>query len=412
MDARWLLGLFVLCLSNLALADEPIICPPNALFYVSDTTAMPVCLADLCEASCREPGCIGVNGQMAVYTNGNICGSGGDSGSEGSGSEDHGLSDLPSPDDFGIRDSLSVYSIDGVYVAGYESVKRNLGQIRDYLTYFREGVLYDIDLLSSKVRSSSFNSMTATISANGAFFKADSALTKVQLLESDLDSISSDFSSELSAVNQSINRQISDVYGSINQQVSDIYSYVGDVADVAYSAPSRDEIYGHVDAMIDGVYRHTDGAYELAASVSDSLGDVYSEMNDNFYSNDMAINELRESIESGEWFDDSGIISAVNNQTNVISESLNNVSIPEIPGGSTEIPTDSFDINEFVMDKVDLNIFDSHATCPPDVNAVILGEVLSFTYQPFCDFAEYVRPAILLIAWIAFAFIVMRSRYR
>lgn len=213
-----------------------------------------------------------------------------------------------------------------------------------------------------------------------------------------------------------------------DESFNSLVEQVSEVSYVANHAPSRNEMYGELDSLrqsMSVIYNMPDRneMYGELSRVYDQFSDIRDDMvltNASIDSNSVAIAKLSDdfstlsnAVSSGMGtaeFDDSGIITALNNQTTVIQDNLSNVEIPEIPGGSTEIGTEYFDLNSFVMDKVDLNIFDSSAACPPDVVITVLGETLSITYTPFCDFADYVRPAILLIAWIGFAYVVMRGR--
>lgn len=50
--------------------------------------------------------------------------------------------------------------------------------------------------------------------------------------------------------------------------------------------------------------------------------------------------------------------------------------------------------------------FSGAGVCPAPRTVAISGFSLNLSYQPFCDFAGYVRPAVLALAWLAAAFIV------
>ncbi|WP_445398647.1 virulence factor TspB C-terminal domain-related protein [Zobellella sp. An-6] len=115
----------------------------------------------------------------------------------------------------------------------------------------------------------------------------------------------------------------------------------------------------------------------------------------------------------GSGFDDSGIIAAINDgaestasRLDGIFNSLDNSEIPEF--ARTEIPVDEIDMSNFFTENIDTDIFSASASCPADVDITVMGKPFAITYQPFCDFAAYVRPAIVFIAWMVCIYILVR----
>ncbi|MBY5948270.1 virulence factor TspB C-terminal domain-related protein, partial [Photobacterium rosenbergii] len=49
------------------------------------------------------------------------------------------------------------------------------------------------------------------------------------------------------------------------------------------------------------------------------------------------------------------------------------------------------------------------ANCPSPIQVSVLGESLSFSYQPLCDFAKYLHPLIISLSWVIAAFTVGRG---
>ncbi|PSW13333.1 hypothetical protein C9J01_10825 [Photobacterium rosenbergii] len=72
-------------------------------------------------------------------------------------------------------------------------------------------------------------------------------------------------------------------------------------------------------------------------------------------------------------------------------------------------------INPEILDfsKADTKYLDGGvklaANCPSPIQVSVLGESLSFSYQPLCDFAKYLHPLIISLSWVIAAFTVGRG---
>uniref|UniRef100_UPI001B7FBB8A hypothetical protein n=1 Tax=Oceanimonas smirnovii TaxID=264574 RepID=UPI001B7FBB8A len=336
MVIRYLIVLFGLCISNLALAQIAN-CPVGAKYWINEGASF--CLAGVCQSVCDAPDgkCVGVgvgggSVQFRVVTTGEKCGSG--SGSDGSGSEDSSSSNII--DDYKMDASLIMNPglIDPV-IDKHEFCFRTPDGKSSRCTKVPTGVDISraIETVWRDTRIVNRDLFTFTNTVKRAFNKTDNSLNQnsqdILDLKMTVSAVQNEVPKLFALESEKIDNFMTNAKYELDARQSDFAevftSQLSDIASVAYSAPDRAELYDGLSGIRSELYPEI---YRESGSVRDELYSETSNLRDELYTETASLsNQISaSSLANAEGLD--GINSKLDNlndkhDAQVISDSVN-----------------------------------------------------------------------------------------